>query len=361
MLKLLLVLTGGTISTIVQGQVMGIHENSPYLILEKYQERNNNGAQKDFPEFDVIEPIRMLSECSRPAYLEQIYYGILEALGLGKNAMEVREKRGKFTRNALPYDGIIVTHGSDTLSYTAAFLSTVFSWISIPLVLTAADYPLSDERSNGLKNFSDSVDFIRQKALPGVFVIWQNKTAGETIFLAEELLEADNYQDCFSSYSGQAFGEIKQHFCKNKKLLDFHMEHEVLFLRPYPGLRYDLIALENTNIRAVVHYLYHSATACVDVEALEGADSAGSRKEKEFYDNKSYYNILTFAKYCKTLGIDVYFAGFKKGGQRFYETNDLLLKSGLGKPLYNVSPELAYMSVLVAYNQTSAALDEIFN
>lgn len=93
--KLLLVLTGGTISTVVnKDQIMGIHGNSPHLILEQYREKN--GAKEDFPEFDIIEPIRMLSECSRPEYLEQIYYGILEKLRLGRDAAEIREKRGSF-------------------------------------------------------------------------------------------------------------------------------------------------------------------------------------------------------------------------------------------------------------------------
>lgn len=353
-MKLLLVLTGGTISTMIHNQVMGISGSSPYMILEKYQEENK---EKDIPEFDVIEPIRMLSECNRPEYLEKIYYGILEKLGFGKNALEIREWNGIPQETVIPYDGIIITHGSDTLSYTAAFLATVFSWISIPIVLTAADYPLSDSRSNGLKNFSDSVDFIRQRVQNNVFVIWQNKTMGANIFLASELLEADNYLDCFSSYRGQAFGEIKNGICtifkKNTeeriselegKLLDFHMEHGVFLLRPYPGLRYDFITF-HTDICAVVHYLYHSSTACV--EPLQ-----------ENEDN--YYNILFFAKYCKELGIDFYLAGWKAKEQRLYETNDLLLKSGLGKPLYNISPEMAYMQVLVAYNQTVIRRDRVF-
>lgn len=382
-LKILLVLTGGTISTVVKEHtnVMGISGNSPHLILEKYREKMGRNKE-EFPKFDVIEPIRMLSECSRPEYLEQIYYGILEKLGLGRNAIEVKEensKRSKKLKDMIPYDGIIITHGSDTLSYTAAFLAVVFSWIEIPLVLTAADYPLSDSRSNGLKNFSDAIEFIRQKALSGVFVVWQNKVSdthlieNANIFLASELLEADTYRDCFSSYSGRAFGEIKDGVCtifqemekkaekKDKgenfdrrnnnvyrKVLDLHIKNEVLFLRPYSGLRYDLIALEDTNIRAVVHYLYHSGTAYA--EELKGN---GDRKGEN-----NCYNILAFAKYCKTLGIDVYFAGLKAGKQRLYETNDLLLKSELGTPLYQVSPEMAYMKVLVAYNQTIVPKDD---
>ncbi len=358
-LKLLLVLTGGTISTIVKNNVLGISGNSPYVILEKYRKSIEN--TKEFPEFDIIEPVRILSECSEPKVLEQIYYGILEKLGLGKNAIEVREENKKRTlqKQNLPYDGIIVTHGSDTLSYTAAFLAVTFSFIEIPLVLTAADYPLSDRRSNGLKNFSDAVDFIRYGKLQGVFTIWQNRIVDNSsingnLFSASELLEADTCRDCFSSYSGQALGKIEHGVCtifqkerelyNDKKLFDLHIEQEILFLRPYPGLRYDLLALEHTNIRAVVHYLYHSGTAYV-------------KEQKQ--ENKKY-NVLTFANYCKTLGIDLYFAGLKEDVKHLYETNNLLLKSGLGKAMYHISPEMAYMKVLIAYNQTVMPRNVLF-
>lgn len=357
-MKLLLVLTGGTISTVVENGVMGIHGDSPLLVIEKYRmECKKRGIEDGEITFDVIEPVRMLSECNQPVYLERIYYGILEKLGIAKDYLDLR-KGGKVlapSREELLYDGILLTHGSDTLSYSAAFFSEVFSWLSIPLVLTAADYPLSDVRSNGMRNFSDAVDFIRLVKTAGVFVVWQNRIPGGNVFLASELLEADTYRDCFSSFTGQAFGEVREGkltifgneaaggMCK--WIPDLHMEWDVLFLRPYPGLRYDLISLENKRVRAVVHYLYHSATACTEQEERTEENSG-------FGTYGENYNILEFAQHCRELGIDVYLAGFKAADQALYETNDALLKSGLVKPLYGLSPEGAYMKVLVECNRS---------
>lgn len=398
-MKLLLVLTGGTISTTVENGVMGIHGDSPLLVIEKYRMECIHDEEITF---DVIEPVRMLSECNQPVYLERIYYGILEKLGIAKDYRDLR-KGGKVlapSREELLYDGILLTHGSDTLSYSAAFFSEVFSWLSIPFVLTAADYPLSDVRSNGMRNFSDAVDFIRLVKTAGVFVVWQNRIPGGNVFLASELLEADTYRDCFSSFTGQAFGKVREgkltifgngtvnlgeqrisepeSFAGHREISgaeparqgdfaddsgenrgekekaagdmckwipDLHMEWDVLFLRPYPGLRYDLISLDNKRVRAVVHYLYHSATACTE---------QGERTEEDggFRVWGENYNILEFARYCRELGIDVYLAGFKAEDQALYETNDALLKSGLVKPLYGLSPEGAYMKVLVECNQS---------
>jgi len=61
------------------------------------------------------------------------------------------------------YDGIIITHGTDTLAYTAAALSFYFNAIKIPILLVSSDYPLDDSKANGLDNFMCAVEFIRQK------------------------------------------------------------------------------------------------------------------------------------------------------------------------------------------------------
>jgi len=364
--KFLLVLTGGTISTVERSGVLGIHGDSPHILLERY--RACAQVRKDVW-FDVFEPVRMLSECSRPEILESIYYAVLGKLGIAADLTALKE-RGQQPpqREELPYDGIIMTHGSDTLSYSAAFFAEVFSWLAIPMALTASDRPLSDAQSNGMVNFISTVEFLCQPpqiCIPQVYVIWRNTdssalTSSANIYLARHLLEADTFHGHFSSYTGELYGQMHGGICSlsgessvpsicacdegcppsvaqiskgrrvDVQIPLLHIQHSVLLVRPYPGLRYDLIALENSGICAVVHYLYHSATACT-----QGGQ----------------YDIVIFAKRCKKLGIDLYLAGFQSLEQRLYETNSQLLSEGLGEPLYSMSPEYAYMKVLVAYNK----------
>ena len=52
------------------------------------------------------------------------------------------------------YDGIIITHGTDTLQYTSAMLGYMFDDVSIPIVLVSSNYVLEDKRANGLINLS---------------------------------------------------------------------------------------------------------------------------------------------------------------------------------------------------------------
>ena len=55
-------------------------------------------------------------------------------------------------KNRRKFDGIVITHGTDTMSYTAAALSFMLQGIPIPVVLTGAQlpiiHPLSDATDN---------------------------------------------------------------------------------------------------------------------------------------------------------------------------------------------------------------------
>lgn len=66
------------------------------------------------------------------------------------------------------YDGIVVTHGTDTLQYTSAFLAYIFDGLNVPIVLVSANYPLDDSRSNGFENFVGAIDFIKSGSGNGV-------------------------------------------------------------------------------------------------------------------------------------------------------------------------------------------------
>lgn len=50
------------------------------------------------------------------------------------------------------FDGIVITHGTDTMAYTACSLSFMLQNISIPVVLTGSQLPLADPLSDGQEN-----------------------------------------------------------------------------------------------------------------------------------------------------------------------------------------------------------------
>jgi L-asparaginase len=56
------------------------------------------------------------------------------------------------------FDGVVVTHGTDTMAYTAAALSYVLRNLPFPVILTGSQRPLVDVRSDARANLVGAVD-----------------------------------------------------------------------------------------------------------------------------------------------------------------------------------------------------------
>lgn len=54
------------------------------------------------------------------------------------------------------YDGFVISHGTDTLSYTAALLHHMLKNINKPIIITGAQNPINAENSDAPKNIIDS-------------------------------------------------------------------------------------------------------------------------------------------------------------------------------------------------------------
>jgi L-asparaginase len=67
------------------------------------------------------------------------------------------------------YDAFIVTHGTDTLAFTAAALCFALKGLTRPVILTGAMRPLTVENSDGLQNLTDAIAACKT-APPGVWV-----------------------------------------------------------------------------------------------------------------------------------------------------------------------------------------------
>ena len=70
-------------------------------------------------------------------------------------------------------DGIVVTHGTDTMAYTASMLSFMLAGIEIPVVLTGAQYPAIYPDSDGIRNLDNAL-IAAQSLKGGVYICFGN-------------------------------------------------------------------------------------------------------------------------------------------------------------------------------------------
>lgn len=323
MKKILVVFTGGTIGSRTQGRIINVDRQQSHALLTQYVQKYGETAN-----FLPVQPLQLLSE--------NITYSTWNTLCAYLFSIDLQA-----------FDGVIITHGSDTLSYTAALVSFLLRHTPVPVILTAADRPLEDEKSNGLENFKAAVDFITNAGLKGVFVSYRDKQEKQAMYLASRLCQADPYLDVFTPFGGAPFGYIEhgafvldknpcnpkpEELCVRQKPVFMQPPvfiTPVLMVQPYPNMQYDLFPVQNTKV--VLLYLYHSATACTQGEEAT--------------------SVLPFIERCRRQKTAVYGASFKRRqASGLYATEHALLQAGVA-PLFNISPEAAYTKLCIAYNQ----------
>ena len=70
------------------------------------------------------------------------------------------------------YDGFVISHGTDTMAYTAAALSYLVQDSPKPIILTGAQQPISNEITDAKKNLRDSVVCAIDPGSRGVMVVF---------------------------------------------------------------------------------------------------------------------------------------------------------------------------------------------
>lgn len=322
-MRILLVSTGGTIGSSAR-EIMDTDRGKARILPRLLPEAGIEAAGKIT--FEFLEPFSVLSENMTPDRLMML----LRTLG-----------RVDFSA----YDGVILTHGSDTLSYTAAFVGLLFGRVECPVVLVAADRPLEDPAGNGPDNFAGAVALIASgRVRSGAFVVYRSRTVTE-VFLATRVLEADGLHGVFAPFGDAPFGRVEggrflpQEAPELPPLLDFSaagrsdaqlepsFSRPVWMLKGYPGLMYTMFDLSRPPA-AVLYLGYHSGTACT-----EGEDTS----------------FLVFVNRLRERRVPVYFLPARAAGERIYASTAAMLSAGC-RPLCGISPEAAYAKLCIGYN-----------
>ncbi len=250
------------------------------------------------------------------------------------------------------YDGIIIAHGTDTLAYTANMLSIMLAGISIPVVMVSSNYVLSDERANGNDNFINAVFFISQSNYPGVFAVYKNNKNENIVYLGSRLRQCETLTNEYSSTKRIDFGKIENgRFIRNdnssnplesdfskKELMRYKINEIkpcVLILKGYTGFDYNSI-VPTHNIKAIVQYVYHGGTA------------------SSYSDENYCTSYIDFYNKYKNK-IDFYLAPLESQQKNYYSSANSILESGV-KPLFDISEEMAYIKLLIAYSTDDAEL-----
>lgn len=314
-MRILTIFTGGTIGSKAGNGKIQLDENK-FKLIEYSKEKYG------------LEDVEFITQ--------EPYFTLSENMNLGHwstltQCMEQIDKS--------QFDGIIITHGTDTLAYTANYLAMLFGNYEIPIVLVSSNYELSDIRANGIYNFKAAVDFIKAQ-IPGVYVTFYQEHKN-IVHLGSRVMQSRHFFDDFISVKNIPFGYIEHgQFTKNecatnpsimqiknkqsliKLVPNLKISKKVKVIVPHIGFEYENYNLEE--IGAIVHTTYHSGTFCMEDQGF-----------------------LKLLDQCKQREIPIFLAPICKGHTNTpYASTFEAIEKGVA-PLPNLSQEAAYCKVLL--------------
>ena len=144
--KILLLTTGGTIASLAGSDGLEPHRSD-------VMERELNQL-RTYYDITVTDVMCLDSSNIRPAEWQELASVIF------------RERAG--------FDGIVVSHGTDTMAYTASAISFMLPGIDLPVVFTGSQLPLADMLSDGPDNLRTAFA-MAASGVPGVFLAFDRK------------------------------------------------------------------------------------------------------------------------------------------------------------------------------------------
>ncbi|MDC6367137.1 MULTISPECIES: asparaginase [Flavobacteriaceae] len=187
--------------------------------------------------------------------------------------------------NYAEYDGFVVLHGSDTMSYSASALSFMLENLAKPVIFTGSQLPIGDLRTDAKENLITSIEIasLQEKGKPviqevGLYFEYKLYRANRTTKINAEHFEA------FASLNHPPLVESGVHLkvdydklcrppAKNKPLkVHKTMDDNVAILKLFPGLNQKVLksVMETPGLKALVLETYGAGNAPMDDWFLKG-------------------------------------------------------------------------------------------
>ncbi len=155
------------------------------------------------------------------------------------------------------YDAFIITHGTDTMAYTAAGLSYLLNDFDRPIVLTGSQVPLEIDGTDAVRNLHDALTFASQTTLAGVYLVFNGLVMAGTRAIKTKTKSYDAFESINYPYIASVQdGVLHQHFTPkmNDKVLvsELALDPNIFVLKAFPGMSVELFDYLADHVHGVI-------------------------------------------------------------------------------------------------------------
>ena len=214
MKKVLLLTTGGTIAA----------------------REGDNGLAPDIKSNDILALI--------PEIKNKFEVECKDILNLDSSNIQPEEWQyiaGIVSENLPHYDGIIITHGTDTMAYTAGALSFMLQNLNKPVVLTGAQIPIEQMFTDAKRNLQTAFAAV-DSGIPKVMIAFFDKIINGARAVKVRTLGFNAFESISAPYIGEVFADgvhiyedVDKSMPKNEFCLKDRLSTDVFVLKLIPG------------------------------------------------------------------------------------------------------------------------------
>ena len=255
------------------------------------------------------------------------------------------------------YDGYVICHGTDTMSYTASALSYLIQNSKKPIVLTGAQKPINLEISDAKTNLMDSFTYACSDVAKGVVIIFN----GNVILGTRARKTRTKSFDAFSSIDYPRVAIVKDNHVipyitnlEDNTVFYDKIDKNVALLKLVPGMdssilefmldKYDGVVIESFGVGGLPNYDHSNYNKLIDKYTKlgkviimstqvpnEGSDIAVYQVGHYLKENEyvlEAYDMTIESVVTKLMWILAYTRDIKEIRKLFYTTisNDILFK-----------------------------------
>ena len=173
------------------------------------------------------------------------------------------------------YDGFVVLHGSDTMSYSASALSFMFENLAKPIIFTGSQLPIGDLRTDAKENLITSIQIagLQKNGKPviaevGLYFEYKLYRGNRTTKINAEHFESFaslNYPELVESGVHLKVNHTALKIPNRRKKLILHtdLDDNIIVIKLFPGVNQKILEqiLNIENLKGIVFETYGSGNA----------------------------------------------------------------------------------------------------